>query len=79
LQIANVAIFWSHNKYHVYLRTISDPRDSGEGPSQCNRNQKNSKCECCCTESMCNAGLCPYNFTRKFWFVSVQHASITPK
>jgi len=58
---------------------FQNPRDSGEGPSQCNRNQKNSKCECCCTESMCNAGLCPYNFTRKFWFVSVQHASITPK
>lgn len=42
---------------------IQNPRDSGEGPSQCNPESFHSKCECCCTESLCNGGLCPYNFT----------------
>ncbi|CAK8671827.1 unnamed protein product [Clavelina lepadiformis] len=42
---------------------IQNPRDHGEGPSQCNVNSVNSKCECCCTGSFCNAELCPYDFS----------------
>jgi uncharacterized protein YegL len=39
---------------------IQNPRSMGEGPSQCNVNMKNSKCDCCCFESFCNIGSCPY-------------------
>lgn len=39
---------------------IQNPRSMGEGPSQCNLNMKNSKCDCCCFESFCNIGSCPY-------------------
>merc|ERR1712168_947042 len=39
---------------------IQNPRDQGEGPSQCNLNGIHSKCECCCFTTECNADLCPY-------------------
>nr|XP_026693868.1 fibrillin-3 isoform X4 [Ciona intestinalis] len=39
---------------------VQNNRNMGEGPSQCNGNLQNSKCECCCVESACNADLCPY-------------------
>jgi len=39
---------------------IQNPRNSGEGPSQCNGNGIHSKCECCCFTTGCNAGSCPY-------------------
>jgi len=39
---------------------IQNPRDSGEGPAQCNVDGIHSKCECCCFKSECNAGVCPY-------------------
>nr|XP_039270654.1 uncharacterized protein LOC120345319 isoform X2 [Styela clava] len=43
---------------------IQNPAASGEGPSQCNINDHNSKCECCCMYSLCNEEDCPYsNFT----------------
>jgi len=61
----NVTMTWKgcRQTQSCINQMIQNPGLHGEGPTQCNLNLKNAKCECCCMTTNCNEGDCPYNLT----------------